>query len=267
MMDLVVHLLGPDLDVIIEELTSQGRKHHRYHSDMIGFFHVDVFAQIADACVAIIRSLLEEQASAASNSETITAESSVLHPSQLEDVCTAWYAIFTMMRAIMKQGVKMEVKRHQRRAAKKRQDIVDKQERRTSDSTKAMSESSESSENDAGLLGQSSHSSMGRHSQRGKQGMKKGLSPTRGIGRAVSASLEAMRSPPGRSASGIRAGLSLLNADGGGGSSHGKGGKNKSSKLADLSAKNSSSNCPSAAPLSRGIRSSLSMKRMTLSRS
>ena len=91
MIDLIVHLLGPDLDVIIEELTSQGRRHHRYHSDMIGFFHVDSFAQIADAFIEIIRTAIEEQATKESSEIN---EESVLHPSQMEAVTKSWSEIF-----------------------------------------------------------------------------------------------------------------------------------------------------------------------------
>ncbi|CAJ1932867.1 unnamed protein product [Cylindrotheca closterium] len=262
MIDLIVHLLGPDLDVILEELTSQGRRHHRYHSDMIGFFHVDIFSEIADAFIAIVSSMIQEQASAKDPNEVLP-ESSVLHPNQLEEITKAWSAIFTMMRAIMKQGVKIEVKRHQRRAEKKRQEILAKQERRTSDSdtTKPMSES----DSDTASLDLSSHSNHNPSSTTKRQPRKGGK---RGIGRAVSSTLESMRSPPGRSSSGIRAGLAML----GSGSNHNK---KKSSKLAALSEQSSPSSTKSngnssgsrAAPLRRGIRSSLSMKRLTVSRS
>ena len=106
MIDLIVHLLGPDLDVIMEELTSQGRRHHRYHSDMIGFFHVDSFAQITDAFVEDLRTALQEESLKEPNNNN-NGEDSVF--GQLDAVTQSWSDIFTMIRAIMKQGVKIEV--------------------------------------------------------------------------------------------------------------------------------------------------------------
>ncbi|KAL3928710.1 MAG: hypothetical protein SGBAC_012529 [Bacillariaceae sp.] len=266
MIDLIVHLLGPDLDVIIEELTSQGRRHHRYHSDMIGFFHVDVFAEISVAFVEIIRTLLLEQASNkdSNTNEAGISEDSVLHPGQLETVTKSWTDFFTMIRAIMKQGVKMEVKRHKRRAEKQRQEIIAKQERRPSESTKSMSDTSSDNGSDfASPVSRAPKTRIGRG---------KGLSPTRrGIGRALSSGLEAMRSPPGRSTSGIRmrAGMNLLNGGSTSNSNNNNSNNsniknNKGSKLAALKELSSPTAKTSKTPLRRGIRSSLSMKKISM---
>mmetsp|Transcript_39078 Transcript_39078/g.94494 ORF Transcript_39078/g.94494 Transcript_39078/m.94494 type:complete len:308 (+) Transcript_39078:116-1039(+) len=250
MIDLIVHLLGPDLDTIIEELTVQGRRHHKLHSDMIGFFHIDTFSQIADAFIEIVRTFIQEQATTKEASEV--SKESVLHPGQLDAVANAWSAIFTMIRAIMKQGVKIEVKRHKRRAEKQRQEILAKQ-RAMSESTTSLSETSSDAGSNATDLSspvaQTSSKGRGRFSGRGK-----GLSPTRGIGRAVSASLEAMRSPPGRSASGFRSG---------GGSGFGN---KKKSKLSSLSDHKPKTTAPP--PLRRGgLKQSLSMSRLRVDRS
>lgn len=258
MIDLIVHLLGPDLDVIMEELTSQGRRHHRYHSDMIGFFHVDSFAQITDAFVEVLRTTLQEESLKEPNNNN--GEDSVF--GQLDAVTQSWSDIFTMIRAIMKQGVKIEVKRHKKRAEKQRQEILAKLERQSSESTKSMSDTSSDHDSSSADLLSTSRSR---------------LSPSRGVGRAVSSTLGNMRRCP--SASGIRAGLSLLNNTTTGisssSSSHGKSssssgiraglsllsgsGHGKSSRKLQKLSESSSSN---KTGLTKGIRSTMSMTRM-----
>jgi len=186
MIDLIVHLLGPDLDVIIEELTSQGRRHHRHNSDMLSFLHKDIFAVITTAFIDIVRACIEEQAV---KEAAIVDEESIMHPCRMASITQAWSEIFTMIRAIMKQGVKLEIKRQKIRAEKYRQEILMKQDRRSSSSTDPTSDTSSEAGSDLSM----------------RAPVKKGFSrgrdsfPSRGVGRTVSAKPTSLTLTSGKS--------------------------------------------------------------------
>lgn len=128
--DLVVHLLGPDLDVIITELTSLGRRHHRYMIDMQQHLQKESFQCLVDAFLQTLTYFLEQETEKTVASEI--DEESILHASKRETILTSWKDTFTMIRIIMKQGVKIELKRHKRR--------LDKQRRCSSEQSASTSE-------------------------------------------------------------------------------------------------------------------------------
>jgi len=237
MIDLVVHLLGPDLDVIVEELISQGRRHHRYHSDMAGFFHADSFGQITVAFIEILSKTLQEQSTKESNLVLL----------ELKSVKNSWSDFFTMIRAIMKQGVKIEVRRHRLRAEKKRQDYLVKQER-LSDNDSCSTASSHRVVSQT--FGSTSQASRNRRESLSLSNSLRRNSSTHGL-TMKPLSLRSARTSksPIRSKAGVRAGLALLNA----GSE-----KNKSSKLSRLAAANRPKRNGS---LRNGIRSTMSIGR------
>eukprot|EP00980_Cylindrotheca_fusiformis_P006866 scaffold1436_cov112-Cylindrotheca_fusiformis.AAC.2 len=116
--DLVVHLLGPDLEVIRSELTCLGRRHQCYITDMHEYLQKDYFQEhLIDTFVETILFFLTKQAEKLPDGRI--SEESILHPSKVDNVRVAWNDVFTIIRTIMKEGVKLE--RHTQREERQRQ--------------------------------------------------------------------------------------------------------------------------------------------------
>jgi hypothetical protein len=116
--DLVVRLLGPDLDVVITKLTSLGRRHNRYIKDMQKFLHEDEFQSLLNAFVQTLKYFLQQESEKKANE---IGEESILHAFKTESIQAAWEDTFTMIRVIMKQGVNIEINLRQKRLQKGQQ--------------------------------------------------------------------------------------------------------------------------------------------------
>eukprot|EP00980_Cylindrotheca_fusiformis_P031686 scaffold26785_cov103-Cylindrotheca_fusiformis.AAC.2 len=114
--DLVVHLLGPDLEVIRSELTSLGRRHQCDVKDMQQYLNRDYFQLLIDAFVETLLFFLANQADKLAGK---IDEESILHPSKTDSVRVAWNDVFTIIRTFMKEGAKLE--RHIQRQERQRQ--------------------------------------------------------------------------------------------------------------------------------------------------
>eukprot|EP00980_Cylindrotheca_fusiformis_P031685 scaffold26785_cov103-Cylindrotheca_fusiformis.AAC.1 len=114
-MDLIVHLLGPDLEVVVTELTTLGRRHHHHIEGMQQYLKKDDFQSLIDAFCDSLRAMLIDEAK---KEELEVDETSILHHSQMESIQSAWQDIFTMIRVIMKQGVRVEIKSQKKRMEK-----------------------------------------------------------------------------------------------------------------------------------------------------